>query len=172
MHFVTSSMFLSSILIHLEPKFQEFLLRTYVSICLTWYIARGKPQLDIGAFFAHDSCKSLNDGPVVVRPCLPGIPVQPTKPSNPWTLILEEIIVHPDDHISKIQRTLLHFAQVYGGREAGYFEGTELKGAEKIDGTLFMRSANLTAMKMSSATGKERLLGDRVDWWDRKGFFT
>jgi len=87
-------------------------------------------------------------------------------------LILEEIIVHPDDHISKIQRTLLHFAQVYGGREAGYFEGTELKGAEKIDGTLFMRSANLTAMKMSSATGKERLLGDRVDWWDRKGFFT
>lgn len=165
-------MFLSSILIHLKPRSQELLLRTYVSICLTWYIARGKPQLDIGAFFASDSCKSLLDVPVTVRPCLPGIPVQPTKPSNPWTSILEETIVHPDDHISKIQRTLLHFAQVYGGREAGYFEGAELKGAEKIDGTLFMRSANLTAMRLSNATGKERLPGDRVSWWDRRGFFT
>lgn len=169
MHFVTSSMFLSSILIHLEPKSQELLLRTYVSICLTWYIARGKPQLDIEAFFAHDSCKSLNGEPVTERP---GIPVQPSKPSNPWTLILEETIVHPDDHIPKIQRTLLHFAQVYGGREAGYFENTELKGAEKVDGTLFLRAANLTAMRLSNAPGKQRRSGDKVRWWDRRGYFT
>ncbi|KXN91318.1 Oxidoreductase AflY [Leucoagaricus sp. SymC.cos] len=172
MHFVTSSMFLSSFLVHLKPKSQALLLRSYVSMCLAWFISRGKPQLDIEAFFAQsDSLKSLIEAPPVSRPSLPKIPAASARSSNPWTSVLEATMVHPDEHISKIQRTLMHYAQVYGNIEAGHFKGTELKGAEKIDGTLFVRAANLTAARLNDGVNKELLPGGAISWWDRRGFW-
>ncbi|KAF5347788.1 hypothetical protein D9756_010256 [Leucocoprinus leucothites] len=172
MHFVTSSMFLPSLLVHLKPRSQELLLRSYVSMCLTWFIVRGKPQLNVEAFFAEtSSLKSLLDAPTISRPRLPGVSAASAKSANPWTSVLEETIVHPDDHLPKLQRTLSHYAQVYGDREAGYFKDTELKGAEKIDGTLFTRSANLTALRLNSPAGKQQMPGGIVSWWDRRGFF-
>ncbi|KXN91317.1 Oxidoreductase AflY [Leucoagaricus sp. SymC.cos] len=172
MHFVTSSMFLSSLLLHLKPRSQERLLRGYVSTCFAWLTTRGKPQLDIEAFFAKtDSLKSLIDASTVSRPSLPDVPAASTRSSNPWTSILEATIVHPDDHISKIQRTLAHYAQVYGNVVAGHFGSTELKGAEKIDGTLFVRAANLTAARLNDATKeKTPVTGGGVSWWD-SGFW-
>ncbi|KAJ3561719.1 hypothetical protein NP233_g10022 [Leucocoprinus birnbaumii] len=171
MHFVTSSMFLSSLLVNLKPRSQELLLRSYVSICLAWFIARGKPQLNIEAFFTEpSSLKALLDRPTISRPSLPKLPAESLKSSNPWVSILDETIVHPDDHIPKIQRTLAHYAQVYGNREPGYFKDVELKGAEKIDGTLFTRSATLTSMRLNQESGKQRFPGGIVSWWDRRGY--
>jgi hypothetical protein len=165
-------MFLSSILSHLKPRSQELLLRSYLSICLIWFIARGKPHLNIEAFFNNtSSLKSLLDMPTVSRPCLENIPRASAKSANPWTSILEESIVHPDDHLPKLQRTLSHYAQVYGNLEPGHFKGSELKGAEKIDGTFFTRTANLTAMRLNSGSGKQGIRGV-VSWWDRRGYFS
>jgi hypothetical protein len=44
----------------------------------------------------------------------------------------------------KTQRTLAHFSSIYGTRPKGYFMGTELEGAEMLDGSLFLRAAILT----------------------------
>lgn len=171
MHFVTSSMFLPSVLVHLKTRSQELLLRSYISICLAWLITRGKPELNIEAFFSHpSSLKSLLDVPTVSRPSLPNVPPASAKSSNPWALVLEETIVHPDDHVPKLQRTLSHFAQAYGSLEPGHFKGAELKGADKIDGTLFTRAANLTAMRLNGGDAKQGFQG-AVSWWDRRGFF-
>ncbi|KXN93156.1 hypothetical protein AN958_00080 [Leucoagaricus sp. SymC.cos] len=166
-------MFLSTFLLHLKPRSQELLLRSYVSICFAWLTTRGKYKLDIQAFFAKsDSLKSLVHTPTVSRPSLPNIPAASAASSNPWTSILEETIVHPDDHISKIQRTLAHYAQVYGNIETGHFKGTELKGAEEIDGTLFVRAANLTTARLNE-TGKNQapVPGGAISWWDMEGFW-
>lgn len=173
MHFVTSSMFLSSLLVHLKPKSQELLLRSYVSTCLAWFVTRGKPQLDIPAFFDYsDSLKPLLDTPIISRPRLPNVSTASTKCANTWTSILEETIVHPDDHVPKIQRTFAHYAQVYGNLEAGHFKSSELKGAERIDGTLFVRAANLTAFRLNNPTSKMTAPGGAISWWDRRGFYS
>jgi hypothetical protein len=61
--------------------------------------------------------------------------------------------VHPDDHMLKIQRTFAHFSSLYGARPKGYFKGTELEGAEELDGSLFLRAAGLTHEYMNQGTG-------------------
>jgi hypothetical protein len=171
MHFVTSSMFLPTLLVHLKPKSQELLLKSYISVCLSWFVSRGKPQLDIGAFFNNaSSLKPLLDAPTITRPSHPKLSVASLKSPNSWSSILDETIVHPDDHIPKLQRTLSHYAQVYGCTEPGYFKGSELKGAEKIDGTLFVRAANLTAFRLNQGAAKAAFAGI-VSWWDRRGYF-
>jgi len=166
MHFVTSSMFLSSILVHLEPKSRELLLRTYLGVCLVWYLARGKPHLDIEAFFQDSSTLKSLTGPASLTGPSHNIPAATAHSPNPWAQIVQQAIVHPDDHLPKLQRTLAHYAQVYGNREAGYFKDCELKGAEKIDGTLFVRAANLTAFR----TNRKRE-GEQASYWDRRGFY-
>jgi hypothetical protein len=172
MHFVTSSMFLATTLAHLKPRSQELLLRSYVSICFVWFIHRGKPELDIEAFFNNtSSLKPLLDAPIVPdRPCLANVPVASAKSSNPWTSVVEETIVHPEGHVSKLQRTLAHFAQVYGNIDLGHFKGLELKGAEKIDGTLFVRAASLTAVRLHNMGKNPGVHAGMASWWDRRGY--
>jgi len=165
MHFVTSSMFLSSIFVHLKPKSQELLLRTYLGVCFAWYLARGKPRLDIEAFFQDSTTLKSLTGPAPLTGPSHDVPATTARSPNPWAQIIQQAIVHPDDHLPKLQRTLAHYAQIYGNHEAGHFQGCELKGAEKIDGTLFVRAANLTAFRMNAARGK---LGS---YWDRRGFY-
>ncbi|KXN91291.1 Oxidoreductase AflY [Leucoagaricus sp. SymC.cos] len=169
MHLVTSSVFLPSLFLHLNQRSKELLLHSYVSICLAWFIARGKPQLEIEAFFASDSLKFLvTDVPLPAPYHEISLPSEASP--NPWVNIIQESIVHPDDHISKLQRTLLHYAQFYGRREAGYFKNTELKDAERIDGTLFVRAANLTSFRLRSTEDKNKYFGF-VAWWDRRGHY-
>lgn len=62
----------------------------------------------------------------------------------------------------------MHYASVYGGREAGRadFKGTELEGAEVLDGTLFVRVAGLSDARMGRVREGE---GERS--WDRQGFY-
>ncbi|KAF8126360.1 hypothetical protein EV363DRAFT_1453081 [Boletus edulis] len=68
-----------------------------------------------------------------------------TPTPNPFLPILQSAIVHPIDHLIKIQRTFAHFSTLYGRHLAGYFKGTELKDAELLDGSLFLRASLLTA---------------------------
>ncbi|EKM75588.1 hypothetical protein AGABI1DRAFT_116306 [Agaricus bisporus var. burnettii JB137-S8] len=173
MHFVTSSLFLPSIAAHLTPTSQELLLRSYLAAVSGWFIARGKPNLDIQAFFANDkTLKSLfptaptHDGPSYTLP-------DASKASpNPWTEIIQLTILHPDEHVHKLQRTLLQYAQTYGTREAGYFKDVELKGADKLDGSLFIRAANLSALRLNQPPVVANISGGPFDmYWDRRGFF-
>lgn len=173
MHLVTSSLFLPSLIAYLSPTSQEALLRAYFAICLSVYVARGTPDLNIESFFAADIVspnvytKSLSDS-------CPRLSLPPSSPSvtsspNPWFPIIEQTILHPDDHLCKLQRALAHYSTLYGWKEAGLFSGAqiELPGAEKIDGTLFIRAAGLTAARLGRDRGEKTL----SSYWDREGFY-
>ncbi|KAJ7806036.1 hypothetical protein B0H14DRAFT_2877127 [Mycena olivaceomarginata] len=76
--------------------------------------------------------------------------------------VIQSALVHPDDHLSKVQRTLAHYGSLYGNIAAGEFRGTELQDSELIDGTLFVRTAALTMEWMGRIREGEpaRLWGD------------
>jgi hypothetical protein len=173
MHFVTSSLFLPSIVGHLEPASRELLLRSYVAVMFGWFIARGNPKPDIKAFFSDNKTeKSLittaptNGGsPHVLSDCSKASP-------NPWPEIINRGISVPDEHAHKLQRTLLQYAQSFGTREAGYFGDAELKDADKLDGTLFVRAANLSALRLNRPPVILRAAGAEIPFYfDRQGYY-
>lgn len=140
MHLVTSSLFLPSFAAYLTPPSQVLLLRSYMAVSLAWWVARGRPRFDIPKFFEAPAIQDSE--PMISTPTwnLPSVP-------NPWFAIIQQAAVHPDDHLCKIQRAFVHYATLYGARPRGQpdFSQTELEGAEKLDGTLFLRAAQLTA---------------------------
>ena len=171
MHFVASSLFLPPLSSLLKRSSQELLLRSYFVTCLVWYVGRGRPELDIARFFGN---------PAALHPIPPGAQPTPHKdafpsPSSPsdvtpdsWVPIIQSTLTNPDEHISKFQRALAEYSSHFGSTPAGYFSGTELKDAELIDGTLFVRVAGLTAGRMAWVReGEPPLQGV----WDRRGFF-
>ncbi|TFK60287.1 hypothetical protein BDN72DRAFT_905098 [Pluteus cervinus] len=171
MHLVTSSLFLSSMVAYLTPASQVLLLRTYFSTVLGWWITRGRPGFNIHSFYTHHDEHSD-----LAYPIPPGAKPTPAKgtlpdPSspyaitpNPWLPILESAAVHRDDHLPKIQRALAHYASIYGTRSAGMpdFERTELPDADKLDGSLFLRVAGLTAKRMGRVRNGEK----EGEFWD------
>lgn len=74
--------------------------------------------------------------------------------------------MYPDEHLPKIQRSLAHYAALYGKSEKGRWKDTKLKDAEELDGTLFARVAGLTASRL----GWIREGGEKGGW-DFKGFW-
>ena len=142
MHIVTSSLFLPSLIAYLSPRSQVLLLRGYLLTVLAWWVLRGRPALNIKTFLATTSVE-----PSVPAPPTPKGPLttETTPTPNPFLPILQSAITHPHDHLIKIQRAFAHFDTLYGRRPAGYFKGTELKDAELLDGSLFLRAALLTA---------------------------
>jgi len=167
MHLVTSSIFLPSFVAYLAPSSQEVFLRSYFFVSLAWWIARGRPILNITQFFL-----STSPSPSPAPTSKPPKPHESAIPSsgapNPWLPLIANSIVHPNDHHAKLQRALAHYGMVYGKREAGRgdFKGTELEGAERLDGTLFVRVAGLTDEKL----GRVRE-GEESKSWDRTGFY-
>ncbi|KAK1222336.1 hypothetical protein PQX77_014814 [Marasmius sp. AFHP31] len=155
MHTVTSSLFLPTILSVLSPGSQKLLLRTYFAVSLVAWAMRGKPVLDIRTFFTTPV-------PALVPPTASGHDYGVDR--NPWLDLINHSIIHPDDHLVKIQRTLAHFNTLYGSIKAGEFSPrTELDGAELVDGTLWLRAAVLTANRVVELEEKE--------YWDRAGYF-
>ncbi|KAG7090652.1 hypothetical protein E1B28_009753 [Marasmius oreades] len=140
MHLVTSSLFLPSLLAALSPPSKHLLIRTYFSVSLAWWIARGKPSVDVTSFFA---------GPVPVNGTVNESESKSGK-SNPWFGTIQHAVPHPDEHLVKCQRSLAHYASLYGSRKKGEpdFSETELPGADKMDGTLFLRAALLTTERV------------------------
>ncbi|KAG6328963.1 hypothetical protein ID866_10126 [Astraeus odoratus] len=158
MHLVTSSLFLPSFIPYLNPRSQELLLRAYLTMILTWWIARGRPSLDIKSFMTSTP----------TQPPMPtqGVSTSTAETHNPFLPVIQSAIIHPNDHLSKIQRSFAHFSTVYGDRQPGYFKNTELEGAEHLDGSLFTRAAILTADSMG--WGRE---DQPARMWNFDGFF-
>jgi hypothetical protein len=136
MHFVTSSLFLSALLPHLETH-KVTLLRAYFALILAWWIALGCPRPDnIQEFLDATASPPSSEGEV----------------PNPFLNFVQSGITHPSAHTVKIQRALAHFSSLHGACPKGYFSGTELEGAEALDGSLFFRAARLTDEYMGQGT--------------------
>ncbi|KAG5637382.1 hypothetical protein H0H81_004759 [Sphagnurus paluster] len=171
MHLVTSSLFLSAYAAYLKPSSQEHLLRGYLLISLAWWVSRGRPALNIPAFFSSTSTSApahpLPTGPLPT-PHPSALAGKHAVTPNAWLPIIETAVVHPDDHLPKLQRALAHYNSLYGARGPGEldFKATGLEGAEVLDGTLFVRAAWLTARRM----GRVRE-GEAPGEWDNGGFY-
>ncbi|KAI0085243.1 hypothetical protein BDY19DRAFT_1059708 [Irpex rosettiformis] len=168
MHIVTSALFLPPFMNTLSPKSAALLLRTYFGFSLIVYLLQGRPSFPIAEFYkATDALPSGPEAPPkFVKDTLP-----PQKNPNPWNQIVQTTLVHPNEHLCKLQRALLHFAEQYGGTAPGAFvsategAGSALTGAEALDGTLFLRVAKLTADRLGWMRE-----GQEVGGWDRGGF--
>uniref|UniRef100_A0A0W0FDR6 Uncharacterized protein n=1 Tax=Moniliophthora roreri TaxID=221103 RepID=A0A0W0FDR6_MONRR len=164
MHFVTSSLFLRPLILFLSPRSQALLLRTYFSVCLAVWTTLGRPQLDLERFFASPPSPYPETSPPAAKH---KFALATNANPNPWLDIFAQAIVHPDVHVPKFQRAMYVCATRYGSISAGFFANTELSGAEQIDGTLFVRSAFLTAKRLAREVDK---LPEVLCFWDRKGF--
>lgn len=105
---------------------------------------------------------------------------------NTWLPILQSTLLHPNEHLPKLQRALAHYALRYGslygsgyatraGRRQGQgtkLDGTQLDGTrmelegveEVLDGTLFARIAGLTMRRLGWMRE-----GERRGAWDFGG---
>lgn len=82
MHTLTSSLFLHSYINLLEPRYAASLLRGKFASDLVYYIARGRPYLDLEQFAHYD--KQLS-----------------------WDEIIIKAIASEDDHVPKVVRALI-----------------------------------------------------------------
>ena len=168
MHLVTSSIFLPSLAANLSPNSQVTFLRSYFSVSVSWWIARGRPKLDIEGFFSNTTSHPIPLGkyPPPQKWYLPSASSRLATTPNAWLPIIQQALVHPDDHLCKFQRALAHYDQLYGGMKKGAWKdkGAKFPSIELLDGTLFVRAAGLTADRM----GRE---SDDVPAWDRHGFY-
>ena len=169
MHLVTSALFIPSFVNVLSTASSVLLLRTYFAFSLILYVARGRPPFPVAEFYkATDALPSSPETP----PQFAAGTLSPQKNPNPWNQIVQTTLVHPNEHLCKLQRALLHSAEQFGGAAPGTFAAVSqnsvsgITGADALDGTLFVRVAKLTA--------------DRLGWmregqgqrdWDRAGFF-
>jgi hypothetical protein len=192
MHLVTSTLFLPSLVTSLyqNPRAQALLLRSYFSASLARYLARGRPTLDIAKFYS-DTSRLLPSSGLDVIPGPQPLPYVHTLPNqgspeartpNPWLSIIQSTLVHPNEHLCKIQRALAHFAALYGLRGPGWFaackqasvatDDSKLEDVERnlglgeLDGTLFLRVAMLTANTLGWMREGEREVG-----WNYEGFY-
>lgn len=165
MHMVTSSIFLPSLIAYLSPRAQALLLRAYLSSAVTWFVARGRPSLNFKSFFESTATVPNPPNSPAVPP-VDDIPAQDVRASNPFLPLIQSSIMHPSDHHPKTQRAFAHFSAIYGARPKGYFAGTELDGAEELDGSLFVRAAVLTADYMGWARE-----GEEARNWGLEGFY-
>lgn len=149
MHLVTSSLFLPSIVEHLEPASKSLLLRGYFATLLAIWVSRGRPALDIEHFYSSVSARACPHPPGPLPPQAAST-LTPSHPyPNSWNAILTSTMQHPNEHLIKVQRALAHWAALFGGAMRGRWSGaTELKGAELLDGTLFVRTAGLTQERL------------------------
>jgi len=165
MHFVTSSLFISTIIKTLKSTSSQIrLLKAYFAVVLSWYIAHGRPSLDLRKFFANP--QSLVASPPGPARTYHGVPL-----ANPWHEIMQATLMHPDDHLAKLQRALAAHAVHLGQTPKRTFINVpELEGVEEIDGTLFLRSAVLTMDRLGWVFDVEKTKNG-FPVWDRHGFF-
>ncbi|KAK1225084.1 hypothetical protein PQX77_011953 [Marasmius sp. AFHP31] len=140
----------------LSPRSRTLLLRTQLTQCLLVWTRLGKPKLDIAGFYAADTAH-----PNTLNASLS--PPAPSKFALPSST--SPIAMNPNMTI----RTLNHYASEYGTAPAGYFgeKAKELEGANKLDGTLFVRAAGLTANRLAREVEE---LPPYYTFWDGKTF--
>jgi hypothetical protein len=164
MHLVTSSLFLPSMLAHLTSDSKRTFLRSYFAVILGFWVSQGRPDLDIKGFYADTETNPTAPGPQPT-PHPETLDKENTTP-NPWYPLLQSTLMHPGEHLLKLERALAHYASLYGTTKKGSFSDTELEGADSLDGTVFLRGAWLSLNRNGwMREGKEK--GD----WDFDGFF-
>ncbi|EUC54157.1 transmembrane protein, putative [Rhizoctonia solani AG-3 Rhs1AP] len=162
-HLVTSDLFIPSILSLLKPAHKVDLLRAYFPVLLAYFVSRGRPALDVKGFFS-----SVTVDP---KPEHSSVSESSEAVGNPWYTVLTHTIPHRDEHHVKAERALAHSAALYGIRPKGCFSHTELKGAEEIDGTLFVRTGGLLMHTLNwNFELKKTLDTNEEEWkWSRDG---
>ena len=177
MHLLTSSLFLPSLLANIS-KFSSrraFLL-TYFTASLACYIGRGRPALDLRAFY-NNTEHLLHQVPGLDSSPAPGTFPSPSsdssQTSNVWLPLIQSALASPNTHLCKLHRALVHYSCLYGKHRKGWAnaqsigEGAEDKvGLGELDGTLFLRVAMLTQNRLGWKRG-----GDPEQHWDFHGFF-
>lgn len=145
MHLVTSSIFLPSLCANLEPKSIQLLLRTYLSSLLAFWIGKGRPNLRITKEFIASTNPPLQEPNVDSNPATDTLTPNIVTP-NPWLAIRQSVLQHPDEHLGKTQRSLMHWASLFGTRPSGEWvnNAKNLEGIELLDGSIFIRIAGLT----------------------------
>nr|VWO99030.1 LysM domain-containing protein [Ganoderma boninense] len=167
LHLVTSALFLPSLVAYLSPTSTTILLRTYLLNTLALYVARGRPPLPIADFYSDVTPNPAAPAHVSKKPA-EGTLAPEKLAANPWLALLQSTIMHPDNHVGKLQRALSHFSALYGTTPRGHFRdmGVELKGAECLDGSLFVRTAGLALDRVGWMREGEERRG-----WDFDGFY-
>jgi Questin oxidase-like len=165
MHLVTSSLFFPAIVAYFPPHAIRLLFRSYLCTALALWITKQKPALHIKEFMSSTSISPQDPNATLKlshKPAKGTLAPEIVTP-NPWLAIIPSVLEHPDDHLCKITRSLIHWANLFGSRPVGYWAGgkEELEGIEALDGTLFLRVAGLTMGELGWA--KE---GQDVGEWD------
>ncbi|KAF9242802.1 hypothetical protein BU15DRAFT_43515 [Melanogaster broomeanus] len=161
-HIVTSLLFLPSLCAHISHRSQTLLLRAHFLTSITWWVVRGRPSFRVQEFTSQPLPPLSNSPSSKYSNTLPGQPTPgacalPSQTSpyalnpNPWYPILASALVHPNEHLCKVQRALAHFSVMYGHREAGFvLESLSKDGVDVdpnyayLDGSVFLRVAWLT----------------------------
>lgn len=150
MHLVTSSIFLPSLAALLSPSSRGRLLHAYISTAYAIYAGYGPCRtLDFNGFY--DIQAAASEGP---------------GKSNPWLPIIEHAIEHHDEHVTKTHRALAAWASHFGSRKFGVsgIDSAGLPGAEKLDGTLFLRTAQLTVGRVGPPIKEHRPFSRPTEW--------
>lgn len=184
-HIVTSVLFIPSICAYLSRPSQTKLLRAHFLTSITWWLVRGRPGFALKAFTSQPLAPLPNVPSSKYPNTLPGTHATPPacvlpSPSspyainpNPWYAILADALVHPNEHLCKVQRALAHFSVLYGHREAGFvLDGLSKDGVEVdeeyayLDGSVFLRVAWLTGAALGWVTHGE----DNSGVWNYQEF--
>lgn len=164
---MTSSLFLPSFAAHLQPSSLSQLLHSYFASALTVWVARGRPAPQVTYFYGHTQPSFHAPGPAPT----PGPDVlapEDANSPNPWMQVMQSTLVHPNEHLPKAIRSLSHFAHLLGTKPTGTWadKSSKLEGAEKLDGTLFVRIASLTMDHLGWVReGQEKKEWDFTGFW-------
>ncbi|KAL4064618.1 hypothetical protein J3A83DRAFT_4101231 [Scleroderma citrinum] len=170
MHLLTSSLFLPSLLANIS-KFssRRLFLLTYFTTSLTYYIARGRPNLDLRRFYSgteHFLHKVPGTGTSPAPGTLPNPSSHLAQAPNAWLPLIQSVLVNPNDHLCKVQRALAHYSSSYGRHKKREEEVEDKVGLGELDGTLFLRVAMLTQNRIGWMREGESPRG-----WDYSAFF-
>ncbi|KAF9222191.1 hypothetical protein BS17DRAFT_709500 [Gyrodon lividus] len=173
MHLLTSSLFLPSLLTCIS-KFssRRLLLLGYFTASLTYYIARGRPRLDVRSFYKGTDFLHKVPGPITspAPNTLPKPTSDQAQTPNAWYPLIQSTIVHPNEHLCKAQRALVHCSSLYGTRKKGWCAPPSMEegkvGLEELDGSLFLRIAMLTQHRLGWMRE-----GEKQAEWDFSGFY-
>jgi hypothetical protein len=121
----------------------KLLLRGYLAVALTYWVGHNRPSFTINDFFADDSRTLVLPPHSDPKPADDALDA-PHLNQNPWFQILQSALNHPDEHLIKVQRTLAHYAALFGTKPKASLAQTELPEAAGIDGSLFLRLASVT----------------------------
>lgn len=187
MHLVTSSLFLPSLMACID-KFssRRLLLMAYFTASLSYYVARGRPQLDVRSFYKTTECLLHKVPGPRTEPALNTLPTPTSdlaQTPDAWYPMIQTTIVHPNEHLCKTQRALAHHSSLYGTRKKGWCappegrtvttaqvareeEAEDKVGLQELDGTIFVRVAMLTQNRLGWMRE-----GETAGQWDFDGFY-